>query len=72
MPTPGKKIIATQTPFAIPTAFMTLLRPELLAIRYTHDNAGRLMLEPKEEMVARLKRSPDFADTFIQSFAFPD
>jgi hypothetical protein len=41
------------------------LREELLAIRYTHD--AKLELEKKDDLVARLGRSPDLADTLIMA-----
>lgn len=69
---PGRRIVSTQPPFSIRREFVGLLREELLGIRYTHDAAGRLALEPKEDFIARLKRSPDFSDALIQSFAFPE
>lgn len=33
---------------------------------------GKLLLEPKEKIKERLKRSPDKADALAQTFAFPD
>lgn len=71
-PAPGHRIHAAQTPFSIRREFMGLLREELLGLRYTHDGMGRLAMEVKEEFIERLKRSPDFSDALIQSFAFPD
>lgn len=71
-PAPGRRIISTQTPFSIRSEHMKYLREELLGLRYTHDASGRLCLEKKEEFVERLKRSPDFSDALIQSFAFPE
>jgi hypothetical protein len=41
------------------------LREELLALRYTHD--AKLELEKKDDLVARLGRSPDLADTLIMA-----
>lgn len=64
-------ILTRQHPFAIRPEWVALLRPELEQLRYRHDSMGRIELEPKELMVERLRRSPDFADVFTQSFAFP-
>jgi hypothetical protein len=57
--------------FHIPPQMMTLMQDELAAVRWTIDNERKVALEPKEEMAANLGHSPDFADCFIQSFAFP-
>lgn len=66
------KVEIDQAPFAIPARFMTLLRPELQAIRWTHNEAGVVCLEPKEDLVERIRHSPDHADALIISYAFPD
>jgi hypothetical protein len=70
--TPGG-VLVKQAPFAIAREFMAHLRPELAQLRYVlADGDGSIFkLERKEDMAARMKRSPDAADVFIQSFAFP-
>jgi hypothetical protein len=67
---PGSQVLVPQRPFAIPAHYLAELRPELAALRTELDKDGRFALEPKEKMVARLRRSPDLADALIQSFAF--
>jgi hypothetical protein len=57
--------------FSIPSRFLNgPLREELIGLRYELDLKGRVKLEVKEDYVERLKRSPDLADAFCQSFAF--
>jgi hypothetical protein len=58
-------------PFAVPREALEVMRDELAALRWTIDNERKVALEPKAEMAANLGHSPDFADVFIQSFAFP-
>ena len=65
-------IRAPQAPFCIPPEWLAVMRQELEGLRYTHDNLGRVALEPKEDYAARLRHSPDFADVFAQSFAYPN
>lgn len=48
-----------------------LLRAELTAPGYDFDATGRIRLEPKEEIKARLKRSTDLADALALTFALP-
>lgn len=43
------------------------LRVELLAARYKFDAKGRIQVESKKEMKARIQRSPDRADAFTQA-----
>lgn len=62
----------TRPQFSIRPDWASLLRPELQALRYSQDARGRIELERKEDLVKRLKHSPDFADAFAQSFAFPN
>ncbi len=38
---------------------------------YSFDAANRMKLEPKEEVKARLGRSPDVADSLALTFAYP-
>lgn len=66
------KAEVTPPPFAIPPEFMRPLRPELQAIRWTHNEKGVVCLEPKEDLAERLRHSPDHADALIMAFAFPD
>lgn len=48
-----------------------LLKAELTAPGYDFDATGRIRLEPKEEIKARLKRSTDLADALALTFALP-
>jgi phage terminase large subunit len=69
---PGRQVGGTvQPPFSIRPEWAGSLRPELAELRYLL-RSDRTELEPKEELVKRLKRSPDLADALIQSFAFDD
>ena len=61
----------TRPTFSIKPDHLALVRRELEALRWTIDGDRRVALEPKDEMVARIGHSPDFADTVVQSFAFP-
>lgn len=47
------------------------LAAELTATRFSHDAKGRVLLEPKKEVRARLGRSPDMADAIALTFAAP-
>ena len=69
----GGTILVKQAPFAIRREWMAHLRGQLSQLRYvlTDGDGSIFKLERKEDMTARLKRSPDAADVFIQSFAFP-
>lgn len=61
-----------QKPFAIPRALLERYRGELQGLRYRLDpESGTIALEPKEQFVARLKRSPNFLDALSMTFAFP-
>jgi hypothetical protein len=44
---------------------------EMSAITYTFDQ-GAFVIEPKDQIKARLGRSPDKADALMQTFAIPD
>jgi len=44
---------------------------ELCETTYTYKN-GKLLIEPKEQVKKRLKRSPDFADGYMLTHAEPD
>lgn len=44
---------------------------EMTAITYTFDQ-GAFVIEPKDQIKARLGRSPDKADALMQTFAIPD
>jgi hypothetical protein len=70
-PPPGQLVAIKQHPFAIPRELLDLgLRAELEAHRYGLGNQGEIKLESGEDIRARLRYSPDLADTFFQSFAF--
>lgn len=56
-------------PFAIRPDHLALMREELLNLRYGLDDQGRIVLEKKEDMKKRLRRSPDVGDAVTQLFA---
>jgi hypothetical protein len=59
-----------QVPFQIPPrAWWALLREDLEALTYELVG-GQIRLVKKEDLLVRLGRSPDRADSLIQSFAF--
>jgi hypothetical protein len=41
------------------------LRQELLSVKYGFDNRGRYKVESKDDLKARIGRSPDRADAFL-------
>jgi hypothetical protein len=43
------------------------LQAELLEHKYKHTSTGQIQIEPKEDVAARLGRSPDRADAFVMS-----
>jgi hypothetical protein len=52
-------------------AYATALQAELCSMSYSHDNAaGKLTLESKDDIRARLGVSPDIADALAIGFAF--
>ena len=70
-PEDGVAVARKQHAFAIPPELLALgLRDEILAHHYTQTNLGGIKLEDGESVRARLRRSPDLADAFFQSFAF--
>jgi hypothetical protein len=62
---------APQVPFALPGHLLRRYRAELQGLRYELDSGGRILLEPKDKFVARLKRSPNFLDALMMTFAYP-
>jgi hypothetical protein len=71
-PRAGKPAVyAPQRPFAIPAHLLSRYRAELQGLRYELDARGRIQLEPKDRFVARLKRSPNFLDSLLMTFAYP-
>ena len=44
---------------------------QLLEPRYSHDLKGRIRVEPKEDIIKRLNRSPDNADALLLAFYVP-
>lgn len=70
-PDQGGGIYTRQAPFAIPRHLLARFESELKGLRYQLDDAGRIQIEPKADFVARLKRSPNFVDACMMSFAFP-
>ena len=47
------------------------LASEMTATRFSHDVKGRVLLEPKKDVRARLGRSPDVADAIALTFGAP-
>lgn len=47
------------------------LEEELLATGYTHDAKGKLLMQPKDEIRKKIKRSPDMADAIALTFSSP-
>jgi hypothetical protein len=59
-------------PFAIPSQFSDMLRPELAGLKWAIDRQDRkICLCPKAELTADLGHSPDIADALIISFSYP-
>jgi hypothetical protein len=42
---------------------------ELTSIQYGFTSSGKMMAEPKKDVKKRLRKSPDFADSFVLTFA---
>jgi phage terminase large subunit len=61
-----------QVPFSIPADLLRRYRLELQGVRYQLDDAGRIELERKDDFVKRIKRSPNFLDSLMMTFAFPN
>ena len=51
--------------------YMPELRTELCTPEYTYDSLNRIKLESKESMKDKTGRSPDIADAFCLTFAYP-
>jgi hypothetical protein len=66
---PAPPGVQTQPPFALPAdrPWWPQLRQELGELKYT-TRARKACLEKKEDLAARLKRSPDLCDALIMSF----
>jgi hypothetical protein len=67
--------LANHRPFFIPAEVLNQLRPELVELKLLPDadDPKKQRLEPKDELVKRLGRSPDLGDCFCLSFvAGPD
>lgn len=47
------------------------LKTELSAVEYKFNQAGKIILEPKEKLKERTGWSPDLADSFVLTFARP-
>ena len=47
------------------------LRTELSTVEYHFTATGKIQLEPKEKLKERIGKSPDFADSFVLTFAMP-
>lgn len=66
---------ADHRPFHVPPEILAQLKPELVELKLvpSKDDPRKQQLEPKEELKARLGRSPDLGDCFTMSFlAGPD
>ena len=50
---------------------MPELRTELCTPEYTFDSLNRIKLESKESMKTKTGKSPDIADAFCLTFAYP-
>lgn len=48
------------------------LTEELISVRWKVNSAGRVQIEPKEDLRSRLRRSPDKADAMAMAFATLD
>jgi phage terminase large subunit len=48
------------------------LQADLTSVTYSYDAAGRLLLEPKDAVRARLGRSPDVGDALALTFGLPE
>lgn len=61
---------ADHRPFYIPPDLLAGLKPELAGLKLlpSRDDPKRQALEPKDELKARLGRSPDLGDVFCMSF----
>ncbi len=53
----------------LPDRAATLLRSQILGVRWRLDSMGRRVVESKDDTKRRLKRSPDDADAFNLAFA---
>lgn len=53
----------------LPDRAATLLRAQMLGVRWRLDSMGRRVVESKDDTKRRLKRSPDDADAFNLAFA---
>lgn len=47
------------------------VRYELSSVYYSYDKNNKILLESKEEVKKRIGKSPDYADGFVLSFAYP-
>lgn len=70
-PPGGRPVWVPQHPFAIPKHIVDRYRAELTGVRYLQTPAGEIALEPKDQFVKRLKKSPNFLDALAMTFAYP-
>jgi hypothetical protein len=68
---PKQITTSDQVQFAIRPDHMKMLREELQGLKYELSGKDQVALEKKEKLKAVLRRSPDFADALIMSFAYP-
>ena len=47
------------------------VRYELSSVSYSYDRNNKILLESKEEVKKKIGKSPDYADGFVLSFAYP-
>lgn len=66
----GRGFMVPQTPYAIRTDHMSLMREELQGLRYSLGIHGEIKLELAEDFAKRLRRSPDIQATICQLHAF--
>jgi hypothetical protein len=64
-------VYVPQRPFAIPGDLLRRYRAELQGLRYSLGPKGEIVLEAGATFRARLKRSPNFLDALLMTFAFP-
>lgn len=60
-----------QKPFALPRHLLDRYRAELQGLTYSQTPRGEIALEAKEAFVKRLKRSPNFLDAWMMTYAYP-
>lgn len=70
-PVGNQRVWQPQAPFSLPPELVKRYRSELTGVLYSNTPAGEIALETKEAFVKRLKRSPNFFDALMMTFAYP-